>query len=156
MSNTAISHALMIFIMVATPLAMLACDYQVSDATYVIQWHVLGMFLPSFFCGKLIDRFGTTVVNLVGAIILAISIAISISGIALMNFYIGLFLLGAGWNLMYTSGSTMLANSHHPEERGKVQGIAEFFVGCLATLAQGYYCTPLAGKMLTGEAYRCW
>ncbi len=134
-TNTAISHAVMVLIMISTPLAMLACNYQVSDATYVIQWHVLGMFIPSFFSGKLVDRFGASNTSLCGMLILTASIIILLSGIALFNFYIGLFLLGIGWNLMYTAGSTMVTNSHTPEEKGRVQGVAELIVSCLAALA---------------------
>ncbi len=134
-SNTAISHAVMVLIMISTPLAMLACNYQVNDATHVIQWHVLGMFIPSFFSGKLVDRFGTSAISLSGMLVLTASIIISISGTALPNFYIGLFLLGVGWNLMYTAGSTMITSSHTPEEKGRVQGVAELIISCLAALA---------------------
>ncbi len=134
-SNTAISHAVMVLIMISTPLAMLACNYQVNDATHVIQWHVLGMFIPSFFSGKLVDRFGASAITLSGMLVLTASIIISISGTALPNFYIGLFLLGVGWNLMYTAGSTMITSSHRPEEKGRVQGVAELIISCLAALA---------------------
>lgn len=134
-TNTAIGHAIMVLIMIATPLAMLSCGHSVGDAAYVIQWHVLGMFIPSFFSGKLIDRFGASTISLLGACVLAISILISLSGIELINFYSGLFLLGLGWNFMYTSGSTLIARSHQAEERGKTQGAAELIIACLASLA---------------------
>ncbi|MGH1485392.1 MAG: MFS transporter [Cellvibrionaceae bacterium] len=134
-SNTAISHAIMVLIMVSTPLAMLACNHSVSDATHVIQWHVLGMFIPSFFAGKLIDRYGASTISLWGVCILAISITIAISGITLWHFYSSLFLLGIGWNLMYTAGSTLTAASHRPEEKGRVQGMAELITSCLAAIA---------------------
>lgn len=134
-SNTAISHAVMMLIMISTPLAMLASNYQVVDATYVIQWHVLGMFIPSFFAGKLIDKFGASNISLLGMAILLLSISISTSGIALINFYSGLFLLGIGWNLMYTAGSTMTASSHRPGEKGKVQGLSELIVSISAAIA---------------------
>jgi MFS family permease len=134
-SNIAISHATMVLIMISTPLAMLACNYSVSDATHVIQWHVLGMFIPSFFSGKIIDRFGATTVSLIGIVILTISIMISLNGITLTHFYSSLFLLGIGWNLMYTSGSTLLTNSHTAEEKGQVQGLSELITSSLAALA---------------------
>jgi MFS family permease len=134
-SNTAISHAVMVLIMISTPLAMLAHNHQVDDATYAIQWHVLGMFIPSFFAGKLIDKFDASNISLLGMVILIISISISTSGVALINFYSGLFLLGIGWNLMYTAGSTMIANSHRAREKGKVQGLAELIVSILAAIA---------------------
>jgi MFS family permease len=134
-SNTAIGHAVMVLIMISTPLAMLACNHQVEDATYAIQWHVLGMFIPSFFAGKLIDKFGANRISLLGMSVLIISIIISTSGIALINFFSGLFLLGIGWNLMYTAGSTMIASSHRACEKGKVQGLAELIVSILAAIA---------------------
>jgi MFS family permease len=134
-STTAISHAVMVLIMISTPLAMLAHNHQVNDATYAIQWHVLGMFIPSFFAGKLIDKFGANNISLLGMSILMTSIIISTNGIALINFYSGLFLLGIGWNLMYTAGSTMIASSHRVVEKGKVQGMAELIVSLLAASA---------------------
>ena len=134
-SNTAIGHAVMVLIMISTPLAMLACNYRVEDAAYAIQWHVLGMFIPSFFAGRLIDKFGANIISLLGMSILIISIIISTSGIALINFFSGLFLLGIGWNLMYTAGSTMITRSHRVSEKGKVQGLAELIVSILAAIA---------------------
>jgi MFS family permease len=134
-SSTAIGHAVMVLIMISTPLAMLACNHQVEDATYAIQWHVLGMFIPSFFAGRLIDRFGANTISLIGMSILIVSILISISGVTLLHFFSGLFLLGIGWNLMYTAGSTMIATSHRTCEKGKVQGLGELIVSVLAAVA---------------------
>jgi MFS family permease len=125
----------MVLIMISTPLAMLACNHQVEDATYAIQWHVLGMFIPSFFAGRLIDRFGANTISLIGMSILIVSILISISGVTLLHFFSGLFLLGIGWNLMYTAGSTMIATSHRTCEKGKVQGLGELIVSVLAAVA---------------------
>ena len=115
----------MILMMLATPLAMVACNYPVSDAATVIQWHVLGMFLPSFFTGRLIDAFGAAAIALTGAVTLGVSAAVAASGIAFLNFGIALALLGVGWNFMYTAGTTMITASHRPEERGRVQGAAD-------------------------------
>lgn len=126
--NTAVGNSVMILIMVATPLAILACGFNVSDSTSVIQWHVLGMFLPAFFSGKLIDRFGVKMVASAGCSLLILSAVISIADKALINFYSALFLLGVGWNFLYVSGSTLMTAAHRPEERGKVQGMAEFLV----------------------------
>ena len=134
-SNTAISQAVMMFIMISTPLAMLACGHSINDSAYVIQWHVLGMFIPSFFSGKLIDRFGSVTICHSGAFLLALSGVISISGISLLHFYSSLFVLGIGWNFMYTAGSIMIRSSHSDEEKGPVQGVAELIVSCLTAVA---------------------
>ena len=133
--NTAVGNSVMILIMVATPLAILACGFGVDDSTSVIQWHVLGMFLPAFFSGKLIDRLGIRRIALLGCGLLIVSGIISIAGIRLSNFYSALFLLGVGWNFLYLSGSTLMTASHRPEERGKVQGFAELVVAIFGACA---------------------
>ena len=114
---------------------MVACSYPVADAAMVIQWHVLGMFLPSFFSGRLIDRFGAEKVGMAGAVILGISASIAAAGIEILNFGVALALLGVGWNFMYVAGTTMITASHRPEERGRVQGAAEMAIAAIATLA---------------------
>lgn len=133
--NTATANSVMILIMVATPLAILACGFSVADSTSVIQWHVLGMFLPAFFSGQLIDKLGVKKVALVGCGLLIVSGVIAIAGIELVNFYSALFLLGVGWNFLYLSGSTLLTAAHTPEERGRIQGLAEISVAILAAFA---------------------
>jgi MFS family permease len=125
----------MVLVMLATPLAMVACSYPVADAAWVIQWHVLGMFVPSFFSGRLIDRFGAAPVGMVGALILGLSGAVAATGIALWNFGLALALLGVGWNFMYVAGTTMITASHRPEERGRVQGAAEMAIAATAVVA---------------------
>ncbi|MEM7021433.1 MAG: MFS transporter [Pseudomonadota bacterium] len=134
-ANAGIANAVMILVMLATPLAMVACSYPVSDAATVIQWHVLGMFIPSFFTGRLVDRFGAANVGLTGAGILAVSASVAAAGTAIANFGIALASLGVGWNFMYVAGTAMITASHRPEERGRVQGAAETIIAVLATLA---------------------
>ena len=141
--NIVCSQGVMIFMMVSTPLAMVACGFEVSQTASVIQWHVLGMFIPSFFSGRLIDKFGSTRISVIGAGILLLSTMVSLSGIALANFFIGTFLLGTGWNLMYTAGTKMLTSSHDNHERGKVQGAAE-----LAVSVVGAGCALGSGVLL--------
>ncbi|MEE4378959.1 MAG: MFS transporter [Candidatus Competibacteraceae bacterium] len=133
--NAGIAHGTMILVMLATPLAMVACSYPVAAAASVIQWHVLGMFVPSFFSGQLIDRWGAATVGMIGATILCLSVIVAASGIELTNFGIALALLGIGWNLMYVAGTTMIAAAHRPAERGRVQGAAEMMIAGIATLA---------------------
>lgn len=134
-ANAGIAQGVMVLIMLATPLAMVACNFPVSDAATVIQWHVLGMFLPSFFSGRLADRFGAPNLALAGAAILAASAAIAASGIEFLHFGIALALLGLGWNFMYVAGTIMITASHRPEERGRVQGTAEMAIAIIATTA---------------------
>lgn len=134
-ANAGIAQGVMVLIMLATPLAMVACNYPVADAAMVIQWHVLGMFLPSFFSGRLADRYGAPNLALAGAAILAASAGIAASGIALLNFGVALALLGLGWNFMYVAGTIMITASHRPEERGRVQGTAEMAIAVIATTA---------------------
>ena len=134
-ANAGIAHGVMILVMLATPLAMVACNYPVADAATVIQWHVLGMFLPSFFSGRLVDRFGAATVGLAGAAILGVSASVAAAGIEFVNFGVALALLGLGWNFMYVAGTAMIAASHRPEERGRVQGAAEMSIAGIAALA---------------------
>src|SRR3954470_42359 len=136
--NAAAGHAVMVLVMNATPLAMVACNHTVGDAAGVIRTHVLGMFVPSFFTGKLIDRLGAPAIAAAGAMILAASAAASALDQGLGNFYAGLLLLGVGWNFMYIAGTTLLTQSYAVEERGRVQGLSEMTIAaCAATASFG-------------------
>ena len=134
LANASIAHGVMILVMLSTPLAMVACGFAVGEAATVIQWHVLGMFLPSFFSGRLIDRFGAAPVGITGAGILALSAAVAAAGIEFLNFGVALALLGIGWNFMYVAGTTLITASHLPEERGRVQGAAEMAIAGTAAV----------------------
>jgi MFS family permease len=136
--NAAAGHAVMVLVMNATPLAMVACNHTVGDAAGVIRAHVLGMFVPSFFTGKLIDRLGAPAIAAAGAVILAASATVSAWDQGLGYFQLGLVLLGVGWNFMYIAGTTLLTQSYQPEERGRVQGMAEMTIAaCAATASFG-------------------
>ncbi len=93
------------------------------------------MFLPSFFSGRLIDRFGTANIGLAGAAMLVVSMAVAAAGVDFVNFGVALVLLGTGWNFMYVAGTTMIAAAHRPEERGRVQGAAELSIAVIAAVA---------------------
>ncbi len=134
-ANAGIAQGVMVLVMLATPLAMVACGFTVSDAALVIQWHVLGMFLPSFFSGRLIDRFGASNIAIAGAAMLVASLGVAAVGIDFINFSLALILLGSGWNFMYVAGTAMIAASHRPEERGRVQGTAELSIAVIAAVA---------------------
>ena len=133
-SGATAGHAVMILVMTATPLSMLSLGHSVADAAFVIQWHVLAMFAPSFFTGWLIRRFGVMRIMLAGLGLLAVEVAIVASGTAMSHFASGLVLLGLGWNFLYVGGSTLLLDTYRPGERGKVQALNDFvIVGVTAT-----------------------
>jgi len=126
---TAIGQGLMVLAMNATPLAMDGCGLSAASAAQVIQWHVLGMFLPAFAAGPLVDRWGSRRVALAGAAALAASALLAASGEAFAQFLASSFLLGVGWNLMVIAGTTLLGETHAPEERGQAQAVMELANG---------------------------
>ena len=129
-----LGYGSMSLVMTATPLAVTAHDHSFSDAAFIIQWHVLGMFMPSFFTGHLIHRFGTLNIILVGALLIMSCIAVNLSGVELVNFWFGLVALGVGWNFMFIGGTTLLTTTYRRAERAKVQAINDFCVfGSVAT-----------------------
>ena len=123
-----IGFGVMSLIMTATPLAMIACGFQHTDAGTVIQWHVLGMFGPSFFTGHLITRFGLPKVMGTGVLALVACLAFTLSGLDMANFWAGLLLLGIGWNFLFIGGSTLLTQAYSPAERAKTQAAHDFLV----------------------------
>ena len=135
-----VAYALMNLVMTSTPLAVVGCGFEVVDASNVVTAHVLAMFVPSFFTGHLIARFGVEKIMGLGLAILAGAGFVALQGVALTNFFVALVLLGIGWNFGFIGATTLLASAHRPEERGRVQGINDFIVfGCvtLASLASG-------------------
>jgi MFS family permease len=130
-----VSYALMNLVMTSTPLAIVACGYDPDDAAGVVQAHVLAMFAPSFFTGHLIARWGVERVIAVGLVLLAGCGAVALTGVELETFYVALILLGVGWNFGFIGATSMLAGAHRPEERGKVQGLNDFCVFGLVSVA---------------------
>ncbi|HEX2559719.1 MFS transporter, partial [Phenylobacterium sp.] len=133
--GAAVGYAVMVLVMTATPLSMVGHHHGVADAAFVIQWHVLGMFVPSFFTGWLVKRFGLTVMMLTGVLLLLTHVAVAMSGIALLNYLSGLVLLGVGWNFLYVGGSTLLTETYRPSERSRVQGLNDFLIVGVAAAA---------------------
>lgn len=131
---TATGHGLMILVMNATPLAMDVCGFSGAAAAQVIQWHVVGMFLPAFFTGAWVDRWGSRRVAVVGALCLMASAGLALSGLSFTQFLASSFLLGTGWNLMVIAGTTLLGETHAPEERGQAQALMELSNGSVAAL----------------------
>jgi MFS family permease len=125
-----VAYVTMNLLMTMTPLAMLACGFAFADSATVIQWHVVGMFAPSFFTGSLIARFGVERVIAAGGALMVGCIGINVAGIELANFLASLFLLGLGWNFMFIGGTTLLTRAHRPSEKAKVQGFNDL---CLFT-----------------------
>ena len=115
-----IAYGVMALLMTSTPLAMQACGFLFDDSATVIQAHIIGMFAPSFFTGNLIKRFGTVRIIFVGILINIVCVGVDLQGIAFMNFGIGLFLLGVGWNFMFIGATTLLTETHDASERSKV------------------------------------
>jgi MFS family permease len=122
------SYVVMNLMMTAAPLAMVICRHSVGEAALGIQWHVIGMYAPSFFTGALIARFGLRAMMASGLILIAAAAAIGSLGIALWNFWLALALLGVGWNFAFISATTLVTECHGPRERNKVQAFNDFLV----------------------------
>jgi MFS family permease len=144
----ALGYGTMNLLMAATPLAMDICGLPFGDAAFVLQWHVIGMYAPSFFTGGLIRRFGVLNVLLVGAALLFACIGIALSGESLMHFWWALLLLGIGWNFLYIGGTTLLTETYRPEERAKVQGSNDFFVFGIQAVS-----SVSAGALILGSGW---
>ena len=134
------SYALMSFVMTGAPLAMLGHGHSVADSTLGIQWHVMAMFGPSFFTGSLIARFGKEAIVGCGMALLMICAAVFLAGVDLAHFWIGLVVLGVGWNFGFIGATAMLTDTYRPEERARAQGLNDFLVFgsvALASLLSG-------------------
>jgi MFS family permease len=123
-----ISYSLMNLVMTSAPLAMKMCGLPQTSANNGITWHVIAMFAPSFFTGSLIAKFGAGRVVAAGLVILSLAAITGLMGITVWHFWIGLVLLGIGWNLGFIGASAMVVDSHRPEERNKVQAFNDFLV----------------------------
>ena len=123
-----VSYALMNLVMTSTPLAVVGCGYAKDNAADIVSAHVLAMYVPSFFTGHLIARFGAPKIVGIGLVILAGAGAVALSGVKLEQFYLALMLLGVGWNFGFIGATTLLASSYRPEEKGRIQGINDFVV----------------------------
>ncbi|EPX86442.1 Arabinose efflux permease [Rubellimicrobium thermophilum DSM 16684] len=131
----AVAYALMNLVMTSAPLAVVGCGFTPGNAADVISVHVLAMFVPSFFTGHLIARFGAARIVMTGLAILALAGVTGIAGVNLSNFFAGLALLGLGWNFGFIGATAMLAEAHRPEERGIAQGMNDAIVMGAVTVA---------------------
>ena len=142
-----IGYGVMNLLMTATPLAMMACQHPFSDAAFVIQWHVIAMFAPSFFTGTLIKRYGVINVMLAGVVLNLGCIGVALAGLAVAHFWMAMVLLGVGWNFMFIGGTTLLTECHTPSERAKAQGANDLaiFITMAATSLSSGLVVHLAG-----------
>jgi len=146
-----VGYGVMNLLMSATPLAMEFCGLGFGDASFVLQWHVIGMFAPSFFTGWLITRLGVLPVLFGGAGVMAVCLAIALSGQSLMHFWWALLLLGLAWNFLFVGGTTLLTEAYLPAEKAKTQGFNDFLVFvtmALSSFTSGVVVTSSGWSML--------
>lgn len=149
--SAALGYGIMNLLMTATPLAMGICGHPYASAALVIQWHVIGMFAPSFFTGALIKRFGLLQVMLAGAALLLVCVVIALAGVGVANFWFALVLLGIGWNFLYIGGTTLLTEVYRPSEKAKAQGandLAIFLVMASSSSVSGILLNRNGWEML--------
>jgi MFS family permease len=130
----------MMFVMTAAPLAAVACNHSIDDGAGIMQWHLVGMYAPALFAGALIQRWGLPRVVGLGMALNVVCSVVAMNSTSLPAFYAALFCLGVGWNFMFVGGTTLLAQSYRPQERGRAQGAAEVLRNvftAFATLAAG-------------------
>ena len=136
----AVAMGAMVLTMVAAPLSLKHAGHSLSDTGYVIQAHVVAMYAPAFFSGRLVERFGTGRIMAGGLTLLGACVAINLSGDSVAHHWSALVLLGAGWNFLFVAGTTLLTTTHTDAEKGTVQGLNDLVVasvGALAALSAG-------------------
>jgi MFS family permease len=133
-AGAALGYGVMNLLMAATPLAMQVCGLPFEDAALVLQWHVIGMFAPGFFTGHLIKRFGTLPIMGLGVLLNAACIAVALTGVELHQFLLALFLLGVGWNFLFTGSTTLALRAYRPEEKDRAQAAINFCVFAVMAL----------------------
>ncbi len=146
-----VSYMLMNFVMTSAPLAMRLCGLSQTSANLGLQWHVIAMYGPSFFTGRLIGRFGAPRVVMAGLALTAGAAAVGLLGLQVGHFWGALILLGLGWNFGFVGASAMVLEAHRPEERARVQSLNDFIVfGCMvvASFASGGVLTAYGWSMV--------
>ena len=147
----ALGYGVMNLLMAATPIAMQICGLPFSDVALVLEWHVIGMFAPGFFTGHLIKKFGTLPIMGVGLALNVVCVLIALSGVEFRQFVSALFLLGLGWNFLFTGATTLALTAYRPEEKDKAQGALNFCVFsvlALSSLTSGVLVTTQGWTLL--------
>ena len=144
-----LGYGVMVLIMTATPLEIVAQAHPFHAAATVLQWHVLGMFAPSFFTGSLIARFGVLRIIACGAVLSLLCIVINLLSSGLVSYTIALSFLGIGWNFLYIGSTTLLTDAYQPTEKGKTQAAHDFMMAGFVTLA-----TMLSGGLFQTQGWR--
>jgi len=127
-ASAMVGYGIMNFIMIATPLAMQHHALPFADTAFVIQWHVFGMFVPSFFTGQLIRKFGTANIMLTGVLLLGLCVGINFTGTTVIHFWSALIFLGLGWNFLFVGATTQLTETYRPNEKARAQALNDFIV----------------------------
>ncbi len=135
MISAMVAYSLMNLVMTSTPLAVVGVGFETAHAADIVSMHVLAMYIPAFFTGHLINRFGVERIIALGLVILASAGAVALAGVDLGNFYLALVLLGIGWNFGFIGATTMLTAAHTEGERGRIQGLNDFAVFGMVTVA---------------------
>lgn len=146
-----LGYGVMNLLMAATPLAMQVCGFEFGDTAAVLQWHVIGMFAPGFFTGHLIRRFGMLSIMGVGVLLNLVCIMVALSGVELRQFELALFLLGVGWNFLFTGSTTLSLKAYRPEEKDRAQAainICVFTFMALTSFASGALVTTQGWALL--------
>jgi len=131
----ALAYGVMNLLMAATPLAMQQCGLPFSDAAFVLEWHVIGMFAPGFFTGHLIKRLGVLPVMATGVLLNLACVAIAISGVDVRHFAVALFTLGVGWNFLFTGSTTLSLSTYTAQEKDRAQGALNFLLFAVMALS---------------------
>jgi MFS family permease len=124
----ALGYGVMNMLMAASPIAMKLHGHPFHEAALVLEWHVIGMFAPGFFTGRLIQRFGVIRILFAGVALNLLCIGIALSGVDVGHFVLSMFVLGVGWNFLFTAGTTLSLQAYRPEERDKTQAAVNFCV----------------------------
>ena len=145
------AYAMMTFVMTGAPLAMVECGHPEDSAFLGIQWHVMAMFGPSFFTGRLIVRFGRDTIIATGMAMLAACAVVALSGLSIPHFWIALILLGVGWNFAFIGATSMVTETYRSSERNKAQGFHDlvlFSSVAFASLMSGFTLNTSGWDML--------
>ena len=127
-SCSMIAYGVMNLIMTSSPIAIVGCGFGTNQAANVVSAHALAMFAPSFITGKLIEKYGEKSIVSTGMILFLLAVLIAYQGVDISNFYRSLILIGIGWTFGFIGSTSLLTKNHYPSERGKVQGVNDFFV----------------------------